>query len=77
MIFDVKELYKRAMSLDAEERAELAGMLLDSLEIDAEGGVEPAWLTEIEKRLEAIDTGVVETVPWSEVRSRVFAARAR
>ena len=77
MVSNVKDLYKRAMSLDAEERAELAGMLLDSLEIDEDDGVEPAWLTEIEKRLEAIDTGAVETVPWSEVRSRVFATRAR
>ena len=77
MICNVTELYKRAMSLNAEERAELAGMLLDSLEIDEDRNVEPSWLTEIEKRLEAIDSGAVETVPWSEIRSRVFGPSAR
>lgn len=72
-----KELYERAMSLDPKERAELIGLLLQSLEIEKDEGVEAAWLKEIEQRLEAIDSGSVETVPWTEVRSRVFEPRAR
>ena len=72
-----KELYEKAMSLDPEDRAELVGMLLESLEIVEDDGVESAWLAEIEKRLEAIDSGAVETVPWTEVRCRVFEPRAR
>ena len=72
-----KELYKKAMSLDPKDRAELVALLLESLEIDEDEGVEAAWLKEIEKRLEAVDSGAVETIPWTEVRSRVFEPRAR
>ena len=77
MAVSPKELYKKAMSLDPEDRAELVGLLLASLEIEEHEGVEAAWLKEIEKRLEAVDSGVVDTIPWTEVRSRVFEPRAR
>ena len=76
MVASPKELYEKAMSLDPEERAELVGLLLESLEIGEDEGVEIAWLNEIEKRLEAVDSGAVETIPWTEVRSRVFEPRA-
>ena len=72
-----KELYKAAMELDPKDRAELTGLLLESLEIHADTGVEAAWLREIEERLEAIDSANVETVSWTEVKSRVFEPRAR
>ena len=77
MVATSKELYEKAMSLDPEERAELIGLLLESLDIGEDDDVEPAWLEEIEKRMEALDSGAVETVPWSEVRSRVFEPSAR
>ncbi len=72
-----KELYERAMSLNDDERAELVGLLLESLEISDDEGVETAWLKEIEARVADLDSGAVESVPWSEVRSRVFETRAR
>ena len=75
MATDAKKLYKRAMDLDPRERAELAGMLLESLEIGGDDGVELAWLEEIEKRLETVDSETVEMTPWSEVRARVFGPR--
>ncbi len=50
-------------------------MLLESLDLEAEDGVEAAWLSEIERRVEEVDSGAVQAVPWSEVRSRVFAPR--
>ena len=71
-----KELYELAMTLGDKERAELIGMLLQSLEIVSEKGVEASWLKEIERRIEELDTGNVQSVPWSEVRSRVFEPRA-
>ena len=77
MVASPKELYKEAMRLDPEERAELVALLLESLEIIEDDGVESAWLREIEKRVEAIDSGAVETIPWSEVKHRVFEPRAR
>ena len=65
------------MVLDEKERAELIGMLLESLEIETEEGVEASWLQEIERRVAELDSGAVKSVPWTEVRSRVFESRAR
>lgn len=70
-----KDMYEKAMSLNDEERAELVGLLLESLEIGDEQGVAAAWLKEIERRVAELDSGAVEPVSWSEVRSRVFETR--
>ena len=72
MASSTKELYQSAMDLNDHDRAELVGMLLESLDLQVEDGVEAAWLSEIERRVEDIDSGAVEPVPWTEVRSRVF-----
>jgi len=72
-----KQLYDHAMSLNDEERAELIGMLLESLDIGDEDGVEAAWVQEIERRVAELDSGAVESVPWTQVRARVFESGAR
>ena len=77
MAASAKELYERAMSLNDEERAELVGMLLESLEIQDDEGVEAAWLEEIERRVAELDSGAVKAVSWTEVRSKIFEPRAR
>jgi len=56
MVATPKELYQRAMSLNDKERAELVGMLLESLDIIEEEGVEAAWLAEIESRIADLDS---------------------
>lgn len=66
----VEELYERASQLPAEERAELAGRLLESIDEPAEG-VEEAWAAEVERRMEDYRAGRVRTIPWSEVRARL------
>jgi putative addiction module component (TIGR02574 family) len=71
-----KELYQRAMNLTDQDRAELVGMLLETLDIEEEPGVEAAWLKEIDRRVAELDAGAVESVPWSEVRARVFSSSA-
>jgi putative addiction module component (TIGR02574 family) len=68
------ELFASALDLSEDERAELIGMLLESLDIGDEEGVEAAWLREIERRVAELDSGAVRSIPWSEVRSRVFDA---
>ena len=65
------------MSLNDEERAELVGMLLESLEIRDDEGVEAARLEEIERRVIELDSGAVKTVTWTELRSKNFQPRAR
>lgn len=70
----VEELYERASHLPAEDRAELAGKLLESIEDPSDEGVEEAWAAEIERRMAEYRAGRVKTIPWSEVRAHLHRA---
>ncbi len=72
MTKEADELLKRALTLSAGERAELAGSLIESLE-EADEGVTEAWNEEIARRIEELDSGKVKTIPWEEVRRQVTA----
>jgi putative addiction module component (TIGR02574 family) len=67
----VEELYEQASQLPAEDRAELAGMLLESIDDLPGEGVEEAWAAEIARRMADYRAGRVKTVPWSEVRAHL------
>ncbi|HET8775459.1 MAG TPA: addiction module protein [Thermoanaerobaculia bacterium] len=73
MARDVAEIYEEASSLPEADRAELAGRLLESLHGEPEEGVEAAWAEEIERRIRQIDSGEVKTIPWEEVRAKLYA----
>jgi putative addiction module component (TIGR02574 family) len=64
------------LRLPAEERAALAGALIESLDLEVDE-VEAAWSVEIGRRLERVDAGVAKTIPWSEARRRILAAAGR
>lgn len=64
---------KDALDLSEEERAEIAGTLLVSLEPAPEADVESAWKEEVAARVAALDAGKIQTVPWEEVRDRLLA----
>lgn len=70
---DVAELFQKASSLSEADRAELAGRLLQSLHGEPDEGVEAAWAEEIERRIRQIDSGEVKTIPWEEVRAKLYA----
>jgi putative addiction module component (TIGR02574 family) len=65
----VEELYERASELTPSDRAELAGLLLESIEDHPEEGVEEAWAAEIERRIADYRAGRVRMIPWSEARA--------
>lgn len=65
----VEKLYEQASHLPAEDRAELAGKLLESIEDSPDEGVEEAWAAEIERRMADYRAGRIQTIPWSEVRA--------
>jgi putative addiction module component (TIGR02574 family) len=67
----VQDLYEKASELTPDDRAELAGLLLESIEEPPDEGVEEAWAAEIEKRMADFRAGRVKTIPWSEVRARL------
>ena len=60
------------MRLDPEERATLMRLLVDTLDAESEEGVEDAWRVEVERRITELDSGAVETVPWEELRARLY-----
>ena len=59
------------MQLTEAERAELAGLLLESLEPGGDPDAEKAWIAEVERRMEQIDSGQAQLVPWEQVRTRL------
>ena len=61
----VHDLYREAVELSESERAELAGLLLESLEAEPDPDVELAWAQEIERRVRDLDEGKVETIRQS------------
>ncbi len=73
MTQDATELLKRALALSEDERAELAGSLLESLDSPPEDpeAVEAAWNEEIARRIEDLDSGKAKTVPWEDVRDQI------
>ena len=68
----VSELFKQASILSEEERATLAGLLIESLESEIDPDVEEAWRVEIQRRLAELDGGTVKTVPWETVRAKLL-----
>ncbi len=69
----LQELYREATDLPERERAELAGMLIESLDGPPDENVEAAWAEEVERRVREIDSGAVKTVPWEQVRAELFS----
>jgi putative addiction module component (TIGR02574 family) len=72
MARDLKELFHDAFELPEGERATLAGLLIESLEPPPEPDVEEAWAQEAERRWNEIQSGAVRTIPWDEVRAKLF-----
>ncbi len=67
----VEDLFKRASILDEQDRATLAGPLLESLEHEMDEEIESAWLEEIELRLRKLDADSVDLVTWEDVKEKL------
>ncbi len=72
MATSATDIFKQAIQLNEEERAELASLLIESLDEPAEVGVEAAWAVEIERRMAELDSGSAKTLPWDEVREKLY-----
>ena len=71
---DVSELLRKALALAPDARAELAQSLWESLgDEPGDHGVEAAWEEEIKRRIEEIESGKVQMIPYEEVRRRLLA----
>ena len=72
MASSARELFEEAMRLGPEERATLMRLLIDTLDVETDEGAEEAWRAEIERRIAELDSGAIETVPWEELRARLY-----
>ncbi len=59
-------LLDAALSLPAEARAELAGILLESLEPPIEPSISQAMAEEAERRIDALDRGEMSSISREE-----------
>lgn len=73
MTRNAKTVLQEALTLAEQDRAEIAGALLESLEPPPEVDVESAWRQEVAARVAALDAGEVETTSWESVRDRFLA----
>jgi len=65
-----QELLQKALSLPDNERAELAGSLIASLDTNIDPDVDAAWQAEIARRADEVRSGNVSTVPWPQVQKK-------
>jgi len=72
MSTQVIELFRKASDLPESDRALLAGLLIESLEAEPDDEVEKAWLDEVERRVEQLNSGATKTIPWEEVKMRLI-----
>jgi putative addiction module component (TIGR02574 family) len=72
MATELKQLFQEALELTDNDRATLAGLLIESLEGPKDSDVESAWASETERRWTEIESGSVETIPWEEVKAKLF-----
>jgi putative addiction module component (TIGR02574 family) len=70
MTQDTHELLQKALALPENERAELAGTLISSLDITVDPDVDAAWQAEVARRAQEVESGKVKTIPWEQVRQK-------
>ena len=63
-----RPVLKEALQLPAKARADIAGILLHSLDAGEERGADEAWATEVTRRVADTDAGRVELMPWPSGR---------
>jgi len=68
----LEHLRQQAMQLPKKERLELAHELEDSVD-DDDGDLHPAWRTELERRVAAVDAGTAEALPVDEAFADIRA----
>jgi putative addiction module component (TIGR02574 family) len=72
MTVSAEQLLENALRLSEQERAEMAARLIDSLDPQVEPDAASAWNAEIQRRLEELDTGVVNPIPWPDARQMIL-----
>lgn len=70
---NIEIIYREALSLSVQERAQLAEQLLSSLETLSEAEIEQLWFQEAVRRAAEMDQGLVQPIPAEIVRREAQA----
>jgi len=70
---DIETIRREALSLPAQERAQLAEQLLSSLDSLSETEIEQLWFQEAARRAAELDQGSVQRIPAEVVRREAQA----
>ena len=71
MATTLERLAEQAMGLPSELRAQLADLLVESLDGEELGRIEQLWLDEAKRRRDEVRSGAVKTVPGEEALRKV------
>lgn len=71
MATTVEDLMKRAMELSAEERAQLADELVESLDTKTLSELDKRWLAVAKRRRDEVRNGYGQTVPGPQALQQV------
>ena len=69
------QILRQALSLPEGDRAALAASLFQSLETEIDSDAGEHWDAEIKRRLDEIDNGSVELIPWANVKEELSKIR--
>jgi len=67
----IQQLAEQAMSLSNESRAQLADLLVQSLDSGDLGSLDKLWSAEALRRRDEVRAGKVETIPGEEALRKV------
>jgi putative addiction module component (TIGR02574 family) len=73
MARDLKALIREASELPDNDRATLAGVMIESLDPKPTPEIKAAWSREIARRVREVDEGTAELIDWEDVRAELFA----
>ena len=71
MSVKVDDLLRQALELEPKARKELATLLLESVPTESPAEVEAAWEATIRRRVQELESGAVQTIPWEELRDQL------
>ena len=75
MTSEAQKLLQDALRLPEEERADLAGRLIESLDRDVDGDWQSTWSAEVLRRVVELDSGSAKAIRWAEARRRILEGR--
>ena len=72
MTLSANQLLEKVLPSSNEERSEFAPKVIDSLDTQVDENSEAEWNGEIRRRLEEIDGGLTDLIPWTEARRLIM-----